>query len=228
LDIFLADSFESLMKENLSTNTFQKIKQKSLKLWGMTVKECISSDFPKVHFVMYDVLGHTTHKIEKDLARKMFSVCKKNRYTITIHDKNLSEKILFSYGKRQKKVILDLLRDDSFSLFDVLNHTDISQSTFYRRAQELIFDGLIIENTSHGVTFENNCKKYTSLFSGFTINYFQSNDNNIQAVIKNEFLDSSWLYHIRHISSSIKKKNLLVSQYELKDFQTHESINKKR
>ena len=111
-----------------------------------------------------------------------------------------------------------------------MNHTDISQGTFYRRARELIFDGLIVEDTSHGTTFENNCKKYTSLFSGFTINYFQSSDNNnnTQAVIKNKFLDSSWLYHIGHISSSIKKKNILVSQYELKDFQTHGSINKKR
>lgn len=193
-DCFLSHSFEELVQKKLGNRTFRKIERRLLTLYGLTVSECIA-DFTKIDAVMREILGSATDKLEKELTKQLFTISNKKTSLIILNDKNLSEKILLAYGDKDKKTILELLSNQSILLLDIQSITNIPQATGYRRAKELIDDGLLVESGYELTSDNKRVKTYTSLLSGFTINSINS-QYNVQIRVKENFLESSMLCQI--------------------------------
>lgn len=189
-DRFLAKSFENIVKEKLGLRTFRRIERQLLNDYELTVHESIS-DFTKIDMVLKDILGPGAEKIEKGITKSIFKHNTKN--SIKINDQSLCELIFHSYGDATKKTILDLLYKQSLLLFDIPRNTDIPQATVYRRAKELIEDGLITGNGFETTGDGKIVKKYTTLLSGFSIALL-NNKYQVEVGIKPRFIENSALY----------------------------------
>ncbi len=233
-DLFLADSFEFYLKENISDVKFKKIKQAALMMWGLDITECIMSDFGKMQFTMQCVLGEkTANKQSKNITKKLFSVVNNNNNskheTITLHHKSLTEKVLFSYGNQQKKAILDLLQDQSVLLSDILRHVKLARNVCNIHLKDLIADGLIVRcndittttsknsnnNTNYYKKDKDMNRYYTCMFSNIAMNFVHSKIS-IQAIVKKDFYKSSVLYTI---NPSTRNYGKIQREYDIKDME---------
>lgn len=171
LDTLIAKSLEVTLKEKLGGQTFQKIQARIFEKHGIEFKEAIE-DFQKLDSVLREFFGNRAEDIEKQIVDAVVVLeesKRQERKWITIEDSALAKLILESIGDEDKKNIINAVLDESRIISDILEMSNIPQTSGYRKVNGLIQNGILIP---HGFLVTRDGKKvtkYKSVFENISI-----------------------------------------------------------
>ncbi|MGI0069587.1 MAG: transcriptional regulator, partial [Nitrosopumilaceae archaeon] len=171
LDTLIAKSFENTIKDNLGQKTFEKIEQRIFEKHGIPLSQAIQ-DFKKFDSVLKEFFGSGAIGIEKQILDKiiiMKEIKNKEKNWITIEDPRLTKLLLESFGDEDKKNIINSVIDEPRIISDILELSNIPQTSGYRKVNTLIQNGMLIP---HGSAFTHGDKKgtkYKSVFENISI-----------------------------------------------------------
>ncbi|MGI0088096.1 MAG: transcriptional regulator [Nitrosotalea sp.] len=171
LDTLIAKSLEITLKEKLGVQTFQKIQTRIFEKHGMEFKEAIE-DFQKLDSVLREFFGSRAEDIEKQILDEIVILeesKRQERKWITLEDVTLVKLILESIGDEDKKNILNAVLDESRIISDILETSNIPQTSGYRKVNGLIQNGLLIPQGFLMTRDGKKVTKYKSIFENINI-----------------------------------------------------------
>lgn len=195
LDKIVSQSVKDVLEEDLGSRTYKKIEKELESMFGISVLEA-ANDFSKLDIVLRKFFGKHSTKIEMQIFKKVISVEKKEKdeASIIIKDTNTAKKIFESYGDPVKKNILEVLRKQPKSIPEAIDETNLPQASTYRRAKELIQDGLL---TMVGYTQASDGRKVSEYKTTVNRVMFDIQDKGLLVSINlhNKFLKDSFAYN---------------------------------
>ena len=194
LDRIVAKGIKSVLEDDLGKLTYKKIEKEVFDVYGITLLEAVH-DFPKLDLVLRKFFGKHTSNIESKIFKKILSVGKntKTESIITIKDPDVAKTIFESYGDPAKKIILDLLLNESRSIPEAIAKSKLPKASTYNRIKELIQDGLL---TMVGFTNATDGRKVSEYATTFNKTVFEIQDEtiSINANVQREFLKDSFAF----------------------------------
>ncbi len=193
LDRIISQSVKDVLEEDLGLRTYKKIEKEMNDTLGLSMLDA-SQDFKKLDLVLRKIFGNNVTKIEKRIFKKIIELDKKSTEPemISIKDREISQTIFESYGDPIKKRILDILLTDAKSIPQTISDLDLPQASTYRRAKELIKDGLI---TMVGHTNASDGRKVSEYETTFSRANFDVQENGLHVSVKlqKKFLKDSFV-----------------------------------
>ena len=175
LDLLISRDLSFELKDTLDQNILKKIEKQLFFEHGMSIKLSIEH-FEKFHNILKNNSSMDIETFEKNCIDKIIKVSRtKNNYTVKIISKNLSEKILEFFGDPETRKILMSLMDKSLTISEILKTSKVLKSPAYRKIENLLLDGLILES---GKILKNN-KRVSQYYCIF---------DEVHAIIKNNEL----------------------------------------
>jgi len=175
LDLLISRDLSFELKDTLDQNILKKIEKQLFFEHGMSIKLSIEH-FEKFHNILKNNSSMDIETFEKNCIDKIIKVSRtKNNYTVKIISKNLSEKILDFFGDPETRKILMSLMDKSLTISEILKTSKVLKSPAYRKIENLLLDGLILES---GKILKNN-KRVSQYYCIF---------DEVHAIIKNNEL----------------------------------------
>ena len=171
LDTLISKSLEGIIKDNLGQQTFEKIEQRIFEKHGMPLSQAVQ-DFGKLDSVLTEFFGNGAYGIEKQILDKIVTMTKtsnEEKKWFTIEDPILTKLILESFGDDDKKNILNAVIDEPRIISDILEISNIPQTSGYRKINTLIQNGMLIPNGSALTHDGKKVTKYKSIFENIKI-----------------------------------------------------------
>ena len=163
IDLLVSADLSIEIKNNLDHNVLKKLERELFFEHGMSIKLSIEH-FIKFHEILKKFPDIDLVKFEKDCIEKIIQVSKSNNnYKVKIISKKLSEKIFSFYGDPETRAILLCIMGQSKTISEIQKKTTILKSPVYRKIEQLLIDGLILES---GKILKNNKRvsKYRCIF----------------------------------------------------------------
>lgn len=144
LDILLTKAIIQSIQDRLDVEKIQNMNKKLETDHGLKFEEI---------FNKYDDMRSSLHQFETDLKniednilRNFLTIEKtiKNDTWILVRDKHLAEMILKTFADGDKKMILDLTRDQSETVPRVLSLCNLPNTSGYRKMNQLIDEGFVV------------------------------------------------------------------------------------
>lgn len=144
LDILLTKAIVQSIQDRLDVEKIQNMNKKLETDHGLKFEEI---------FNKYDDMRSSLHQFETDLKniednilRNFLTIEKtiKNDTWILVRDKHLAEMILKTFADGDKKMILDLTRDQSETVPRVLSLCNLPNTSGYRKMNQLIDEGFVV------------------------------------------------------------------------------------
>ena len=144
LDKIVSQGVKEILEEDLGSRTYKKVEEELDETFGISVLEA-ASDFSKLDIVLRTLFGKHSAKMEVKIFRRILKIEKKEKdeASLIIKDPHTASKIFESYGDPIKKNILEVLQKYPKSIPEAINEVNHPQASTYRRAKELIQDGLL-------------------------------------------------------------------------------------
>lgn len=143
LDTIIAKSVRDILEEDLGSRTYRKIEKEMNQTLGMSMMEA-TQDFSKLDLVLRKIFGNNVEKMERRIFKRIVELDKKtNGSMIIIKDPQITKMVFESYGDPIKKTILEMLLKEPKSIPQAIAESKLPQASTYRRAKELIKDGLV-------------------------------------------------------------------------------------
>ncbi|MDE1827454.1 MAG: transcriptional regulator [Thaumarchaeota archaeon] len=171
LDALIAQSFENTLKSAMGEKILLKIQDRIFEKYGITISEAVE-DFQKLDFALKELFGSKTGIIEKQIINKIVVLeesKRKDRNWFTIEDMALAKVILESVGDYDKKNILNTVLDEPRIISDILNMSNIPQTSGYRKVNALIQNGMLIPHGFVSMYDGKKVTKYKSVFENIVI-----------------------------------------------------------
>ena len=196
LDKLLAEALASVIREKLGNKTYQKIEARLLERYNLGVADAVK-DFQKLDATLREFFGAGADEMEKDFLEHLASLDtpKQAKPWIVIENEELAEQILDSFGDREKRKILKAALGKPDVTLNILERTDIPQSSGYRLIGELIENGFLTES---GFATTHDGKKvsmYVSLFDNVRIEVLQGKTS-VKVQLRGDVLKESYLARI--------------------------------
>ncbi len=195
LDKIVAQSVREVLEKDLGKHSYKKIEKEISETHDISVLDAVS-DFPKFDLVLRKFFGNNAAKIESRIFRKVIVVEKKGREepSILIKDPDTAKRIFEAYGDPIKKIILELLLKQPKSIPETISQIKLPQASAYRRAKELIQEGLL---TTAGHTNATDGRKVTEYATTFNRATFDVQDKGLSVSVKmqNRFLKDSFVFN---------------------------------
>ena len=189
-DRFLANALETVIRNELGQRTFKKIEKRIHDKYGIEMIDAIKN-FHEIDAILREDFGKGADKIEKKFLESIISYTKENKSSwITIYDQNLASLILESFGDPEKKKILECSFQQPNPIMKVVEFCDLPKTSGYRRTNELIKNGLLVETSSETTKEGKRISKYTSLFSQVRID-IGPDILHVQVLMNPDFLKTS-------------------------------------
>ena len=195
LDKIISQSVMDVLEKDLGKRTYKKIEKELSEIHDLTVLEA-AGDFSKLDLVLRKFFGPHAAKIELRIFKRILDV-EKNRgveSSITIKDPIIAQNIFESYGDPIKKIILDLLLKQPKSIPEAINEAKLPPASTYRRAKELIRDGLLTMVGYSKASDGRKVNEYTTTFNRATFDV-QGKDLSVYIKLQNKFLQDSFAYN---------------------------------
>jgi len=195
LDKIVAQSVMDVLEEDIGRHSYKKIEKEINNTYGISVLDAVS-DFPKFDLVLRKFFGKNAAKLESKIFKKVIVVERKGKEepSILIRDPDTAQMIFEAYGDPIKKIILELLLKQPKSIPEAISQIKLPQASAYRRAKELIRDGLV---TVVGHTKATDGRKVTEYASTFNRATFDVHDKGLSVSVKmqNKFLKDSFVFN---------------------------------
>ena len=193
LDTLIAKSLDSTIKENLGKKTLQKVEQRLFEKYGINLTQSIE-DFTKLDSVLREFFGGGAEGLEKQFLENIVTLEKESKTQnpnwVAIEDSSLAKLILESFGDEDKKNILNSVLDEPRIISEILEISQVPQTSGYRKINSLIDNGMLIVQ-GHVTTHDGKkVNKYKSIFDNVTIN-IEKNKVIVKVLLAKESIEKS-------------------------------------
>lgn len=191
LDRLFAKSLDSIIRENLGSRTVQKIENRLFEKYGITLSDSIEQ-FQKLDAVLREFFGSAADGLEQKFLKSVCSISKSDgEHWIVIDNPVLTHVILGSFGDDDKKKILGALNGNSLIISQIIELSNIAQTSGYRKINALIDDGLLVPSGYITVSDGKKVSKYRSLFDNINIDIVKNKITVSLRLAKEDFKEST-------------------------------------
>ena len=137
----------TVLKDSLGESALQKIEKRLFEKYGMSLSQA-AEDFPNIESVLKEFFGAGAMALEKTILNNINTLEKSkemNEEWLTVQDKFLIKVIIEALGDKEKKRILTSMINTPRLIVEILDMCKVSQDTGYRKINELIRDGILVE-----------------------------------------------------------------------------------
>ena len=174
IDEFLSKSLVSMIKKDLGKKALDKIEKRLFEKYGITVTESMRQ-FNKLDVILREFFGAGTDGLEEKWLKKICELeiveirNKPSKNIIKVNDQSLVRIIRETYCDKSKEEILCTLLDVAMTPNQILEKFNISQTTGYRKINQLIKNGLLIESGYVMIPDKKRVKKYIAVLNDVNI-----------------------------------------------------------
>ena len=146
IDRMIASSLSSEIKKELEIEILKKIERELFLEHGMSIKLSIEH-FHRFSSVLRKNSIIDVKRFEKNCIDKILKVRKKDdKYLLTIINSNLRNLILELFGDIETRKIISSLLENEYTIPQILKESEVPKTSGYRKIENLILHGLIIES----------------------------------------------------------------------------------
>jgi len=189
IDRLISTSLSQIIKKTLTYDDLKILERKLFFDHGMSIKLSIEH-FDKFTKVLKNISNIDVKKLESDCINKVIKIKKWNEnYSIQIIDQKLIELILELSGDSETRKIFSCVFENDLTIPQILNEAKIPKTSGYRKIENLIINGLILESGKI-LSESKRISKYRCVFDEIKIE-MKKNDIIIQGIINKKTFDKS-------------------------------------
>jgi len=145
IDRVISSSLTSQIKKNLDLDILKKVERELFLEHGMSIKLSIEH-FHVFSKVLKKNSNIDVNKFEKECIKKIIKIKKNDeKYIITVIDQDLKSLILETFGEIEARKIILCLLENEYTIPQILKESKVPKTSGYRKIENLILNGLIIE-----------------------------------------------------------------------------------
>lgn len=146
IDRMIAGNLAIEIKKRLEIDVLKKIERELFLEHGMSIKLSIEH-FHKFSNILKKNSTLDTKKFEKECINKIIKVKKRDeKYLVTIINSDLRDLILELFGDIESRKIISSLLENEYTIPQILKESKVPKTSGYRKIENLILHGLIIES----------------------------------------------------------------------------------
>jgi len=146
IDRLIATALSSEIKKQLPLDVLKKIERELFLEYGMSIKLSIEH-FHRFSSILRKNSTLDVKKFERDCINKVIKVKKKDdKYLVTIINSELSDLILELFGEVETRKLISSLLEKEYTIPQILKESKVPKTSGYRKIENLILNGLIIES----------------------------------------------------------------------------------
>ena len=146
IDRMIASSLSPEIKKKLNSEILKKVERELFLEYGMSIKLSIEN-FHQFLTVLKKNSSIDINRFEKDCISKILKVKIKNdKFLVTVIHQHLRDLILELFGDIETRKIIAALLEKEYTIPQILKESKIPKTSGYRKIENLIFNGLIIES----------------------------------------------------------------------------------
>ena len=146
IDRLISSALAVEIKKRMDLDTLKKVERELFLEQGMSIKLSIEH-FQKFMSVFHKNSNVDVKKFEKDCLSKIIKVKRKNqKYVVTIVNQKLTDLILELFSEVETRKIISSLLENEYTIPQVLKESGVPKTSGYRKIENLIINGLIIES----------------------------------------------------------------------------------
>ena len=196
IDRLISKSLSDKIKEKLDDDELKIIERKLFLEHGMSIKLSIEH-FDTFNQTLKNILNLNRKKFGNECINEVIKIKKINdKYSIKIIDQNLINSLLVSCGDNETRLMLNCLFDNELTIPQILNESKIPKTSGYRKIENLIINGFILE-TGKVLSESKRISKYRCVFDEIKIE-IQKNNVIIHGVVNNKIFDKSTSMVLTH------------------------------
>jgi len=134
------------IKKKMDLDLLKKVERELFLNHGMSIKLSIEH-FQKFTSVLKKNSSMDYKKFEKECINKIVKIKKRDdKYYVTIVNTNLSDLILELFSESETRKIISYLLENEYTIPQILKESNVPKTSGYRKIENLIINGLIIES----------------------------------------------------------------------------------
>jgi len=146
IDKMISTALSCEIKKDLDIEILKRVERELFLEHGMSIKLSIEH-FHKFSSVLRKNSTLDIKKFEKDCISKILKIKKKDdKYLITIIDSDLRDLVLELFGEVETRKIISSLLENEYTIPQILKESKVPKTSGYRKIENLILHGLIIES----------------------------------------------------------------------------------
>ncbi len=146
IDRMIASALSTEIKKGLDSEILKKVERQLFLEHGMSIKLSIEH-FDKFSSVLKRNSNLDVKKFERDCVKKIIKIKKNNeKYLISILDLDLMNLVLGAFGDIETRKIISCLLENEYTIPQILKESKVPKTSGYRKIENLILNGLIIES----------------------------------------------------------------------------------
>ena len=146
IDRMIATALSCEIKKNLDSEILKHTERELFLEHGMSIKLSIEH-FHKFTSVLRKNSTIDVKRFEKDCIGKILKVKKRDdKFLVTVIDSDLRDLILELLGEVETRKIVSTLLDNEYTIPQILKESKVPKTSGYRKIENLILHGLIIES----------------------------------------------------------------------------------
>ena len=146
IDKLISSTLSMKIKKEIDVDVLKKVEHELSSEYNMSIKLSIEH-FQNFTNVIRKNSNIDTKKFEIDCINEIIKIKKTdNKYFVTIIDWDLSNLILELFGERETREIITFLLGNEITIPQILKKSKIPKTSVYRKIENLINNGLIIES----------------------------------------------------------------------------------
>lgn len=146
IDRMIAGNLAIEIKKQLEIDVLKKTERELFLEYGMSIKLSIEN-FHKFSNVLKKNSTLDVTKFEKECINKILKIKKRDeKYLVTIINSDLRDLILELFGDIESRKIISSLLENEYTIPQILKESKVPKTSGYRKIENLILHGLIIES----------------------------------------------------------------------------------
>lgn len=204
------DSLE-IRTENIAKIDMQKIENAIFKKYEFSLIECSKNTY-ELDNILRTVFGQSHILLEKVILENSLDLAtstEMDKEWVIIRDKSLISTILNIYSDKNKERLLGILSNKQpYIIAEIVDLSGLPEDTAYKKINELIRDGMLIERGAILTSDGREIKKYVGVFKNLKFGILD-NKTAIQAKLSNEAMKASYI-----IALLQSVKNEMVDEHQ--------------
>jgi len=189
IDRLISTSLSYVIKKKLDSDELKNIEKKLFLEHGMSIKLSIEY-FNKFRKTLKNISNIDGKKFENECINEIIEIEKINdNYSVKIIDQKLIDLILELCGDYETRKIIICLFDNDLTIPQILNVSKVPKTSGYRKIENLIINGLILES-GKVLSESKRISKYKCVFDEIKIG-MKKNYIMIKGVINKKTFDKS-------------------------------------